>query len=158
MRKWLIFNLLFVSCMAPMLNRESRQAEYIVTTNLPAQQSYDRALLWFTKNLGNANFAIQLKDPEQKRIVVIAHINVNEGMGMNTWGEYRISFTIDFQAKDERARVQFTDVKKVDMKPTAFSQREAPTTQEEMNEIANRYLIGIRDSIMKGLLSGEKEW
>jgi len=128
---------------------EQRQVRNVVESKgVKANEAYDRALIWFAKSLGNANWAVQIRDPQGKRIVanVKYHCTINTGSDI-LGNQNMIGFIADFQAKDDRFRLTFEDIIFTVRQQNGNEVVHGPTDEEQRSEIDQKCLIPVRDSI-----------
>lgn len=126
---------LFFSCTT--LPREKRIVTSIYDTTADKNLAFDRLNNWLIKSLGNANFAVQLRDKDKGRIISNASINCRELNGI-TYGmseKQKIDFTIDFTAKDNKVRIVFGDISHTSIASNGMTYNLGPTSEGQIIDI-----------------------
>lgn len=110
MKKLLII-LGVVSGCATNMPAEQRRVDFIDQTNATKQSNYNGALSYLAKNMGDSKAAIQVKDPEQGRIILKGNTSCNELRQFGDINEYTLHFNLDFLTKDKKVKMSFEDLK-----------------------------------------------
>ncbi len=69
MKKAIILLALYLSSCVTLATRQERTISKVINTTVTKEEAYNRALVWFAKNLNNSNWAVQVKDEKTGRII-----------------------------------------------------------------------------------------
>ncbi|TGM89551.1 DUF4468 domain-containing protein [Leptospira licerasiae] len=154
MRKHVIYFsfLALISCVSLSPKRE-REVTFISETKVKKDEAYDRALIWFAKNLNNSNWAVQIKDKANGRIVSNVKYQCDR---MASFGSIvgdidYISFSLDVTTKDNKVRVIFEDVMHLIENRHRVVSVEGPSDQDELKYIEQVCLNHIRNDLMNAV-------
>lgn len=155
MNKFTLPILAFVSVgCATIAPPDVRKASFVEKTSQTKSASFNRALAYLAKNMGDSNSAIKLKDPESARIVVKMNSPCN---AIRPWGDfmnnYSASYTADFQAKDKRFRLNFEDVHILVDQTGALAGTNI-SGAKEMDKVKSECLSGVVASLKSAIDSG----
>ena len=154
---------------ASKLTEDQKFKEYIEKTNRPASETYRRAKTWAASAYkGNSKDAIQLDEPDRSHFVAKGFVQYCRAMGSAR--VYDVSFLVDFEAKDGRARILFDKI--LATAPGKQSGRidtsvggmmfngRYPETQEELELIASNCLEPLKAALFKEISAekGSKHW
>jgi len=81
----------------------------MITTTAKKADAYSKALAHLSKQFGDANSAIKVKNEASGQIVAKGAVLCNELPG-DYVSNFDLSFDLDFQAKDNKARLLFEDL------------------------------------------------
>ncbi len=101
------FLTLFVSAQENIIN-----TNVVEVPNATKDVLYSRALEWFTNSFNNPNFVIQLKDPENGRIIAKSNVPYEPSkfsMGGTAGAKGKIDFDIKLYFKDGRFKYEVTN-------------------------------------------------
>jgi hypothetical protein len=155
--KKLIPLLFMVGCVT-LAPPEQRQVRNVIDSKgVKAGDAYKRALIWFAKSVNNANWSVQIKDENEKRIVANLRLNCADiQVSTNILGNLNfISFVADFQAKDDRFRLTFEDVHFFVRQQNGNEVTHGPSSAEDLNEIDAKCLKSVRDSFTASVSGGK---
>ncbi len=145
---------LHCASLAPVEKRQVRNV--IEVKGVKAGDAYDRALVWFAKSLVNANWAVQIRDKPNGRIVANMTLQCPElTNAMDSWAQ-NVSFTADFQAKDDRYRLTFEQIYWEARSHTGNTLMRGPSDDEDLAKIDAKCLASVRDSL-RASVSGSKK-
>jgi hypothetical protein len=147
-----------LSACAGMAPKEDRQAVFVETTTAPKATAYSRAMAYFAKNFKNANHAIQVRNEAEGQIVANGNVDCNELRQAGDTNGYNLSFTLDFQAKDNRVRMAFEDMTMLDPKgkpvPWAYNQ----ISDKSKAEAVKPCLAPMKDGVLKAISGSTDNW
>ncbi|TGN00317.1 DUF4468 domain-containing protein [Leptospira dzoumogneensis] len=147
-----ILPLILVSCVT-LAPKQLRETSRIVETNVKKDEAYDRALIWFAKNLNNANWAVQIKDKVNGRIVSnIKYTCDNISLTQTALGNRNnIDFTVDVTTKDKKVRIIFENIVYSVWNIRAGETVHGPTDEEDVKEIDEKCLKDIRQDLLNAI-------
>jgi hypothetical protein len=149
---------LSLSACATMLPVEQRKTQYIETTTAKRAAAYGRALAYLSKNFGDANEAIKLKDSESGQIVAKGNVTCN---ALRQWGdvnEYSLRFNLDFQAKDNKVRLVFEELEMISAAGAPVEWDYNQISSAANLEKAKSCLEPIRSEVLKAISAGADNW
>lgn len=111
-------------------NADEKVFVRIVETNQNAKSAYNKALQYFAENLGNSNQAIQIKDQADAHIVTNMKSECNFKNSFDQEIAYTQSYSVDFRAKDNRAKIQYKVISNTF--PSAAGAIEHPVYKEQL--------------------------
>ncbi len=157
MKKFPFYFILCIQACLTVMPITDRKMERIIQTDLNKNLAYDRALTWFAKNLNNSNQAVQIRDKETSRIVSNMQTECL-GSSLNTAFGQRsfVTFSIEFQAKDNRARIRFENIEHYVMTPAITHADAGPWSADDLEEIKTKCLNPIVDRLLIYLKEGTK--
>ncbi|TGK04029.1 DUF4468 domain-containing protein [Leptospira semungkisensis] len=144
--------LAFISCVS-LSPKKEREVSFISETKIKKDEAYDRALIWFAKNLNNSNWAVQIKDKPNGRIVsnVKYQCNKMDSFGSIVGDVDYISFSLDVTTKDNKIRVIFEDVVYLIANRHGVESVEGPSDRDELKYIEQNCLNYIRRDLMNAV-------
>lgn len=113
MKYIIVLTLVLAGCASPELAREQRKAEYVEVTGVSADAAYSATVKYLAKNLGDSNAAIKHKDEKSRQIILHGNTLCNNLRQTGDVNDYRLQFTMDFAAKDKKARFSFEDLQMI---------------------------------------------
>lgn len=140
--------------LAPVEKRQIRNV--IEVKGIKADVAYDRALVWFAKSLVNANWAVQIRDKANGRIVANMSLQC-QGLtnALDSWAQ-NVSFTADFQAKDDRYRLTFEQIYWEARSNTGNTLMRGPSDDEDLAKIDATCLASVRNSLQASVGGSKK--
>ncbi|MCW7460184.1 DUF4468 domain-containing protein [Leptospira bandrabouensis] len=143
-------SVMIFSC-ASLLPREERKVEKIYTTNLTKKQIYDRSLVYFAKSLGNSNFAIQIKDESNGRIVSQVSYDCKKYRTFYALNRVTANFNIDLTAKDSKYRIIFDDIRLNIYSDNGPQFINEPSNKEELSLVEEGCIEPLRKQLIDGI-------
>src|SRR2546428_1095702 len=122
-------------------------------------EAYSRALVWFQNNHDRAGIQVTTSDPDAARIVgsgeMQCHSSVGSGlraMGLGFNQNY-LRFNLEFQAKDGRFRIAFTDLfyYVTDIRYASSNLAQGPSDQADVVALYRDCLKGLESSLLQAL-------
>jgi len=141
--------LLFGNCLS-VLPREQRRTEAVFTTQLTKKEIYDRALVYLAKSLVNANLSVQIRDPENGRIVSNGKLKYQSGL--QCLYSCDLEFNIDLTAKDGKYRIILDDI--LMYGNNQYGQRTGiikPYSEKELASIKEEFLIPLQKELVDSI-------
>lgn len=123
------------------------------------EAAYSRALVWFQNNHDRAAIQVTSSDPDTARIVgtgeMQCHSSVGAGlraMGLGFNQNY-LRFNMEFQAKDGRFRIAFTDLfyYVTDIRYAGSNLAQGPSDQADVGALYRDCLKGLESSLLQAL-------
>lgn len=123
------------------------------------ESAYSRALIWFENNHDRAGVRVTSRDPETATIVgsgeMQCHASVGSGlraMGMGFNQNY-LRFNLEFQARDGRLRVAFTELfyYVTDIRYSGSNLAQGPSNKAEVDALYQDCLKPLEDSLVRAV-------
>jgi len=121
--------------------------------------AYSRALVWFQNNHDRAGIQVTTSDPDAARIVgsgeMQCHSSVGSGlraMGLGFNQNY-LRFNLEFQARDDRVRIVFTDLfyYLTDIRYASSNLAQGPSNHTEVDTLYRDCLKGLEDGLVQAV-------
>lgn len=148
---------------------DQRFKEYIEQTGVPAKDAYDRARKWAASAYkGDSKDAIQQDVASEHKFVARGFLEQCSAFG--SFRPYEVSFLLDFQAKDGRARVMFDKIKIGSVGQLSGRSRgelfsglfnvDKPATVDELAQVSTNCLEPLKASLIKEIQAqkGTTNW
>jgi hypothetical protein len=139
---------------APVKEREINQ---VVETKISDKEAYSAAQVFLAKNLVDSNSAIKYKDDNTKRVV--SQIRLTCETKVTNWCTFTkvyADFNIDFQAKPNKFRITFDDIKLYldcpDARSPTQDQLIGPTDKKDLSEIDKKCLAPFREQFINSII------
>lgn len=153
----ILISLLFLSsCATHTLAPSSvRQVEFMEPIDIPQDNAFDIAQVWFAKSFGNSNSAIRLTDPKNRTIVAQGNASCNVLNLGSGWAEgQRVDFTMTFKIKKSKFSLKFEDV--IAIGDAAYDSGLRPSSDKEMALISDQCLKPFALAIKSNMVLGEQ--
>lgn len=106
--------LLISGCAAgKILPETERKAQFTHTSKAKKTEAYEKALAYFSKNLGNSNSAIKMRSKKSGTIITKGNISCDVLRQAGDINMYSASFNLTFKAKDNKVRYKYDNVKMI---------------------------------------------
>jgi hypothetical protein len=149
--------LLATGC-ATLAPKEDRVAVFVENTTVPKSTAYSHALAYFAKTFRDANHAIQVRDEAGGQIVANGNVTCNELRQMGDSNDYSLSFTLDFQAKDNRVRIAFEELTMMDHQAKPVTWANNQITDKSKVDAVKPCLDPIRTGLLKAVAGSSENW
>ena len=80
---------------------------FVEQTGLSKKDAFNKTLAYLAKNLGNSNYAIQLKDESQGKIVTKIANGCNQMQASMDLTTYTASYVLEADIKDKKVKLNF---------------------------------------------------
>ncbi|TGK45539.1 DUF4468 domain-containing protein [Leptospira bouyouniensis] len=133
--------------------KSEREIITVLETKVSKDDAYDRALIWFAKNLNNSNWAVQVKDKPNGRIVSnIKLLCPNMSAFQSSIGNKNyIDFSVDLTLKDKKVRIIFENLVYSVWNYQSGETVHGPTSAEESKKIEANCLASIRSDLVDAI-------
>ena len=142
--------LLTTSC-ASLAPAEQRKTQWVETTTQTKATAYNRTLAYLSKNLGDSNHAVKMKDADSGQIIAHMNVTCNQFRQGGDPHDYNLAFNLDFQAKDNRVRMTFEDMTMLDKNGAAVGWAYNQITDAKKAEDAKVCLAPVKEGILRAL-------
>lgn len=154
----LVLALFAASCarrLAPLDVRTVSKVNDVASVDKDA--AYSRALVWFESNHGRAGIRVTSRDPASATITGSGDMQCNSsvgaglrGMGMGLNQNY-LRFNVDFQAKDGRYKVTFSELFYYlnDIRYPSSNLQQGPSDQSEVDLLYSDCLQDLEASLVR---------
>jgi hypothetical protein len=88
-------------------SKQDINTTFVEDTKLGKKDAFNKILTYLAKNLGNSNYAIQLKEQSQGKIVTKIATQCNELQASMDITTYTASFVLEVDVKDKKVRFNF---------------------------------------------------
>lgn len=151
--------LIITGCtMAQLAPASDRRVEIIQKTKATKTEAYNKALVYFGKRLGDSNHASKVADKEQGQIVIKANMPCNVFRQSLDPKEYFLAFDLDFQAKDNRVRLVFEDMRILDDHGQLFIFDYNQLVSAEQTQKAKSCLADVARGLASEINKTTEEW
>jgi hypothetical protein len=138
---------------------QDRQVVFVEDSKAPKAEAYSRAHAYFAKTFTDANHAIKSRDEAAGQIVARGNVDCNVFRQTGDTNSYVATCTLDFQAKDNRVRIAFEDLKMLGEHGSEPSWGYLQIGSKEQAEKIRSCLEPVRAGIMKAVAgTGTGNW
>ena len=142
---------------ATMAPPEDRQVVYIENTTTAKTTAYNRALAHFAKTFTDSNH-VKMKDEASGQIVAHGNVACSVLKQAGDSNDYDLTFNLDLQVKDNRARIAFEDLQILDRHGVPFKYSYGQIIDKSKAEAVKPCLEPVRAAIAKAINGSDTNW